>query len=148
MTAATPATMASLFTAYYTANPITSTTVVTAFNDTEVPAYTDITDSANNTNYNHQIAVSNYSQTLTLSTDDSVTTQWGVAWSLVLQSNQWTATGTEVYTQYFSPKYATDSTQYANYVCSAAQDGSGYTVDDAAVSTVKQVTATNWETNY
>merc|ERR1719454_146576 len=150
MTAATPTTMADLFTTYYTDNPITDTVVLTDFNDTINPTYADITaDSI--TDYNQQIAVSNYSQALTLSTDDSETTQWGLSWSLVLQSTTWTATSTQVYTQYFAPKYATDS-EYANYVCKAVNvddsNGDNVLANDADVTTTMQVTGTNWETNF
>jgi len=49
--AATPTPVATLFTEYYTANPITDTTVETDFNETETPAYTDITNDSE-TDYN------------------------------------------------------------------------------------------------
>jgi len=152
MTAATPTAVSALFTEYYTANPITSTTVVSAFNDTAEPAYADITDSDNATNFEQQVAVSNYSQALTLSTDESITTQWGITWAMVFQSASWTATGIEVYTQYFAPKYATDSA-YANYICQADNADNANTppesvvADGATVSWVMQSTTDNWETN-
>merc|ERR1712226_1548365 len=108
------------FTAYYTANPITDTTVETDFNDTVTPVFEDITASDNNTAYEQMLAVSNYSQALTLSTDDTITTQWGITWAMTFQTSAWTA------------KNADDG------------NGNDALADAATVDTVMQATDVNW----
>jgi hypothetical protein len=148
---ADPTPMATLFDDYYTANPITDATIETDFNDTEVPTFADITEAtADAAQYLQEIAVSNYSQAITDTTDDTITTQWGITWAMTFQTTQWTAAGTEVYQQYFAPKFAiATDTNYANYVCTAdntiaAGDTSGPLADAATITHNMRATDVNW----
>jgi len=149
--AATPSPVSTLFTEYYTANPIADTTVDTDFNPDEEPIYVDITADGI-TDYNQQLATGCYSQALT-DADDVITTQWGLQWAMVLQTTAWTATSTAIYTQYFSPEYATGTDlNYANYVCQAVnvddQNSINVLSDGAAVTTVMQATDVNWSATF
>jgi len=69
---------------------------------------------------------------------------------MTLQTTAWTATATAMYSQFFSPKYATGTDlNYANYVCKAVNTDDSNSVnvlvDGADVTFTMQATDVNWQ---